>query len=59
MPVALSREKFEEKWPDKKSGDFGNVPTSFAGWVTDDQIRIAEYWCKEPKKRRLAFRGRR
>lgn len=56
VPVDLTREDFEEKYPDKAASSI-TTPSNLAppGWFTDDTVRIAEYWVKEPIKRRLGL----
>src|SRR6266496_268676 len=56
VPVDMNRNTFEELYPK-------NTPESFddehwgqnAQWVTDDYVRVAEYWVKKRIKVRLAL----
>ena len=57
VPVDMSRALFKEKYPDFQAASIAtvgdaNYPT---GWVGDDYVRVAEYWVKEPTKRKLAL----
>ncbi|GGE36302.1 portal protein [Agaricicola taiwanensis] len=55
VPVDMSREAFEEQYPDASAVDFGEgVPE---GWCSDDHVRVAEYWVKKPIKRLLVLRS--
>lgn len=55
----IDDEEFEERWPDAEkvewessgNGDERNF------WKEKDQIRVAEYWVKEPKQKTLAQLG--
>ena len=56
----MNRKKFKEDYPDNAAdGDFESIGdtdgtyASWSQWSTDDFIRLAEYWCKKPIKRKL------
>lgn len=53
VPVDMSRAAFEKRWPGKTPSDIGNE--AFADWVSDDFIRVAAYWVKEPCERTLVI----
>lgn len=56
VPVDLTRAAYEERWPDKPVEDWGHYDsTTYSAWVTDDTIRVVEYWYKKPAKRMLAL----
>jgi hypothetical protein len=57
VPVDISQELFKEKYPDFEPSSMTNVGdiTYPSGWSGDEYVRIAEYWCKKPTKRRLAL----
>lgn len=57
VPVDLSRDAFETRYP-------GKTPTSFSGtntygfsqeWASDDYVRVTEYWFKKPTKKVLGL----
>jgi len=56
VPVDMSRRVFKRKYPGK-SGDQLSPSSSEAwtSWFTDDHVRVAEYFYKEPEKQRLAL----
>lgn len=52
MPVRV----FKKKWPDAAVDDFPrNDLGSNIYWRTDDAVRVAEFWHKEPYERTLAL----
>ncbi len=71
VPVDMSREAFKEQYPDAPVEDFDTLPTPsglswggagndaqnnyYVGWYSNDMVRVAEYWVKEPMKRTLAL----
>lgn len=56
VPVDLARETFKKRWPKATAADFDTLPTPQAsGWWSEDSIRVATYWCKEPYKKQLAL----
>ena len=56
VPVDMSLAAFKEKWPDAQASSFGeNIEGAFSSWVSDDYIRVAEYWVKKPITRTLAL----
>lgn len=55
VPFDISRKAFEKRWPDAKVGSFQSDYVVPDGWYSDDYVRIAEYWKKEPIKRTLAL----
>lgn len=54
VPVDMSRAAFEARYPDKKVSDWDDKSTP-QGWVSEDVVRVAEYWEKRPMKRVLAL----
>jgi len=48
----MSRETFKERWPGKPvpSAGLGN---DWKDWIEKDEVRVAEYWYKEPAKKTL------
>lgn len=56
VPVDMSREAFEESYPDAQVEDFDTLDTGLSvGWFDKDMVRVAEYWVKKPIKRTLAL----
>lgn len=55
VPIDLSRDAFKARYPDATEEEFSFDSThpAWTGWRTDDSIRVAEYWFKEPSKVRL------
>lgn len=49
----LTREDFRRKYPDAKLTDFPADEKVYADWHTDEKVRIAEYWVREPYEREL------
>lgn len=58
LPVDMSRDAYDEKWPDKPCNEIG-AGDETTGWLSDwstaDVVRIAEYYVKTPVKKRLAL----
>lgn len=52
----ITKEAFKDRWPDKIpsdwEGDFRRRST--VSWLQVDRVRIAEYWYKEPYKKKIA-----
>jgi Phage P22-like portal protein len=59
VPVDMSKEAFQEKYPDAPIEDFTLMPDGRASaldeWFGDDHVRVAEYWERKPSKRILAL----
>jgi hypothetical protein len=59
VPVDLSHDEFEERYPDAPIEDFSLSHEGRAalsdGWYSDDSVRVCEYWFKKPDKRTLAM----
>ena len=55
--VDMTRDAFQERWPDQSPSDWGDLPSTatWDTWLGDDMVRVAEYWYKEPAKRTLAL----
>lgn len=45
----ISEEEHERRWPDASLSDWGD-DHDFQNWRERGQVRIAEYWWKQPKK---------
>jgi hypothetical protein len=50
-------EEFEKNWPDSKAANFRMIGINGcrAGWRTQDKVRVADYYVKEPYKRKLVL----
>lgn len=56
VPVDMSKESFKERWPKINPSSFDDENWGHnSEWVTDDYVRVAEYWVKKPAKRKLAL----
>ena len=56
VPVDMTRASFEAKYPGKTPNEIGDIGWNNANeWVSDDFVRVAEYWLKVPTKRKLAL----
>jgi len=56
VPFDLSKEAYEEKYPDAPVEDFVGFDRQYtAYWQHVDLIRIGEYWERRPAKRELAL----
>lgn len=57
VPVDMSRAAFEKAYPDTTPDDFGGAENwaYLHEWVTDDYIRVSEYWVRKPSKKLLAL----
>jgi hypothetical protein len=53
----ISKEEFKRKYPKAEVKDFKVIDytTNAAEWFQDETIQIAEYWYKEPVKKRLGL----
>lgn len=52
----ITREAFEAKWPDKSPKEWEATYKrigSIKNWLSDDRVRLAEYWVKEPVTKEL------
>ncbi|KKL51769.1 hypothetical protein LCGC14_2292180, partial [marine sediment metagenome] len=51
----VGKDEYEERWPDKNPSDWSGLGLGddLKYWFENDQRRVAEYWVKMPKKRRL------
>lgn len=54
VPIDMSREAFEEAYPDASVEDFGKV-TNRGEWHSDDTVRVSEYWERRPEKKTLVL----
>ncbi len=58
VPVDMSRDVFEETYPDATAAEMGDAELTQSGlseWATTDTVRVAEYWTKSPVKKTLAL----
>ncbi len=56
VPVDLSRRRFNQEFPGKSATGYElHSHSAWEGWVSEDYVRICEYWYKEPTKRRLVL----
>lgn len=52
----ISKKSYEERWPDAKRVSFEDVEfDDDAEWTDDEQVRICEYWYKEPATKTLVM----
>ena len=53
----FSEEAFKQEWPEASTQDFeADHPADWVSdWYVNKTVLVAEYWCKKPKKRRLAL----
>lgn len=51
-----SKEEFKAAWPEASMADFeSDEPADhIKDWYDGETVLVAEYWCKKPRKRRLA-----
>jgi hypothetical protein len=58
VPVDMSSYAFALKYPGKMPGDFdGGTHSAWGSWTSEDYVRVAEYWYKEPVKRKLMMKA--
>lgn len=50
----MPRKRFEKLYPDQPIGDFGEEYREY-GWLSDDAVRVTEYWRMTTRKRKLAL----
>lgn len=56
VPVDMSRNAFEAAYPGVQPSQFDDTKWSHnSSWVSDDHVRVSEYWVRKPTKRRLAL----
>lgn len=58
VPVDMSRDVFEETYPNHTASELGDPDLAGRGlseWATHDTVRVAEYWLKRPVKKTLAL----
>jgi len=58
-PVDMTRAAFNEMFPDAVAASVDPLQIKAApiGWFSEDTVRVAKYWCKVPKERRLCLIG--
>lgn len=51
----ISKDEFKQKYPGKELVDFeaSALDSRARSWITEDTVRIAEYWCKKPVTKTL------
>lgn len=49
----MTHEAFKERHPDASMQGFPEDRIEYTGWVTEDTIRVAEYWVREPFQTKL------
>ena len=52
----ISRDEYKQRWPNLEppaSLDSSNNATGDDTWFDNDLVRVAEYWVKEPKKKKV------
>ena len=56
VPVDMSRNAFEAAWPGVTPSAFDDEAWAHnSSWLSDDHVRVAEYWVKKPAKSLLAL----
>ncbi|MBF9234691.1 portal protein [Microvirga alba] len=57
VPVDMSRAGFKAKFPGKTPESYGSetYASQMTDWLTDDHVRVAEYWYKKPAKHKLVL----
>ncbi len=56
VPVDMSRNAFEAAYPGITPSGFDDENWAHnSSWVSDDHVRVAEYWVKKPSKKTLAL----
>ena len=56
-PADMTRAAFNEMFPDAAAASLDPLQIKAApiGWFSEDVVRVAKYWYKEPKERRLCM----
>lgn len=50
----IAKSSFEERWPDAEAVEFeGEDEYDDEEWTSEETVRIAEYWYKEPEKKEI------
>lgn len=49
----MTHEAFREAYPDAAMSGFPEDDADYVDWMTQDKIRVAEYWVREPYQRTL------
>lgn len=56
VPIDMSRRRFEQDYPGKSATGYElHSHSAWEGWVSEDYVRVCEYWYKAPTKRRLVL----
>jgi len=56
VPVDMARKKFEKKYPGKSFDPLSPSSSEcWTSWFSDDHVRVAEWFYKDPEKKRLAL----
>lgn len=50
----LTEDEFEDAYPDAERSDWES-DHRYDGWLTDNGVRVVEYWCKKPDVKLLAM----
>jgi len=51
----VSKDEFETRWPDKQVEHFESGQDWVSDWFSDEKIRIAEYWVREPATKTIVL----
>lgn len=49
----MRRDEFRDRFPSAVEADFGDMIGDFSSWITEDTVRVAEYFWREPVTRKL------
>lgn len=53
---SMSRDRFKRRWPKAQVVGFdANTVANYGSWYGEDEVRVAEYWRKEPVVRELCL----
>lgn len=51
----ITREDFKRRWPEFEPSDFESSTGDSGSWVSQDTVRVAEYWLAEPQKKTICL----
>lgn len=54
IETLMSKKRFEEKYKDVDVRDFSGTEDLYGSWIEGDNVRLAEYYTKEPFTRKIA-----
>jgi hypothetical protein len=49
----IPQKVFEQMYPESTVNDWEEIPETLTDWITEEKVRVAEYWYKETKESKI------